>query len=236
MLEREREELVEAGGRLAAAGLVIGTAGNLSSRAGNLVLVTPSGLPIAGLEPTQLTVIDLDANVVEGDLPPTSEVPLHLAIYKATTAKAIAHTHALASTAVACTLTELPAIHYTCLELGGPVRVAPYATFGTQQLADNVIEALEGRSAALMANHGSVAHGRTITQAAARLTQLEWLCELQLRAQQLGMPRVLSERELTEVAAQYRRLHYGQPARPKRRSGPVRPRTNPPRGAAGHDA
>lgn len=236
MLEREREALVAAGGQLAAAGLVIGSSGNLSARSGNLVLVTPSGLSIAGLEPTQVTVIDLDGNVVEGDLPPTSEVPLHLAVYRATKAQAIAHTHALASTAVSVTSNELPALHYTCLELGGPVRVAPYATFGTQQLADNVIAALDGRNAALMANHGSVAYGRTIGQAADRLQHLEWLCELHLRAVQLGMPQVLSERELNDAAAQYRRLHYGRAPGPKRRSGPARPRTAPPRpGGSNHD-
>src|SRR5215471_16282423 len=108
LLADERNALAEAGGRLAARGLVIGTSGNLSARAGNLVAVTPTGGVIGTLTAGQMSVIDLDGNVVDGDLEPTSEVPLHLAIYRATPAAAVAHTHAATSVAVGLVADEIP--------------------------------------------------------------------------------------------------------------------------------
>jgi len=179
--------------------MVPGTAGNLSIRCGDQVVVTPTGGVLGDLTPDEMSVVDLDGNLVDGDLAPTSEIPLHLGIYATTNAGAIAHAHALASTAVACSCDELPAIHYTILELGGAIRVAPYATFGSDELAANVTAALQGRNAALMQNHGSVAYGQTIDQAVARLEALEWHAELYARASALGEPRVLSDKDLENV-------------------------------------
>ena len=137
LLAEEREALAAAGRRLAARGLVIGTSGNLSARREDLVAVTPTGAVISDLTAGQLTVISLtDGAVVEGELEPTSEVPMHLSIYRATGAAAIAHTHATTTTAVGLVCDEIPMIHYTMLNLGGALRVAPYATYGTQELAD----------------------------------------------------------------------------------------------------
>jgi len=188
LLAEERQAVVAACHHLAGKGLVIGTAGNISARQGDLIAVTPTGSDLGTVTPEMVTVIDLSGQIVDGDLAPTSEVPLHTGIYAATNARAITHAHAMASTAVSCCLDELPALHYSCLELGGTPRTAPYARFGSQELADNVIEALKGRQAALMRNHGSVAFGQTMAQAIHNLELLEWLAELYWRVSSMGTP------------------------------------------------
>jgi L-fuculose-phosphate aldolase len=217
LLPKERQALAEASRRVADAGLVVGTAGNLSARHGDHVVVTPTGGVLADLTAEMITVVDLDGALVEGELAATSELPLHLSLYQRTGAGAVAHAHALASTAVSVCCDELPAVHYTLLQLGGPIRVAPYATFGTPELAENVAQALEGRVAALMQNHGSVAYGRDVAEACERLELLEWHAELYSRAVALGHPpRVLSEDELHAVLVAALERNYGttQPAQP----------------------
>ncbi len=199
LLAAEREAVADASHHLAAKGLVIGTAGNISARNGDLVAVTPTGSDLADVTPEMVTVIDLMGNVVDGDLAPTSEVPLHTGIYKATNALAITHAHAMASTALSCCHDELPALHYSCLELGGVPRTAPYARFGSQELADNVTQALTGRNAALMQNHGSVAYGSTMKEAIHRLELLEWLAELYWRASTMGTPKVLTDKDFEDI-------------------------------------
>jgi L-fuculose-phosphate aldolase len=209
LLEREREELAAAGRRLAAGGLVIGTSGNLSVRADDLVAVTPTGGVIGELTAGMMTVLDLDGAIVDGELAPTSEVPMHLAVYRATGTGAITHTHAVASTAIACTLDEIPMVHYTMLSLGGPLRVAPYATYGTGELAEHVVKALEGRQAALMRNHGSIALGSTLGKAVGNLELTEWLAELYARSLAIGTPRTLGQREQEDVIRQALAGDYG---------------------------
>ncbi|MFZ0664735.1 MAG: class II aldolase/adducin family protein [Acidimicrobiales bacterium] len=199
LLAAEREAVASASRHLADKGLVIGTAGNISARLGDLVAVTPTGADLGEVTAEMVTVIDLDGNVVDGDLAPTSEVPLHTGIYAATPALAITHAHAMASTAVSCCMDELPALHYSCLSLGGVPRTAAYATFGSQELADNVIEALKGRQAALMQNHGSVAYGATMKQAVENLELLEWLAELYWRASSMGIPHVLTDKDFEAI-------------------------------------
>ena len=209
-LAEERAALVDAGRRLAANGLVIGSSGNLSIRKDDLVVVSPTGLDIGKMAPEDLAIVDLDGAWIEGRFKPTSEVPLHLAIYKTTFASAIAHTHAVTSAAVSCTCEVLPAIHYNCLQLGGPVRVATYATYGSAALADHVVEALEGgRNAALMANHGSIAYGDTMAKACDRLELLEWLCEHYAASVALGTPRELTQAELDDVVMSFLSDSYG---------------------------
>ena len=140
LLEREREEIVRACGKLAAAGLVVGTAGNVSVRVGDLVAVTPSGVDYAELAAGDVGVHRLDGTPVEAPLAPTSELPLHLAVYDAYTgAGAIVHTHSVAATATSTLADELPTIHYYVAMFGGTVRVAPYATYGTDELAGNAV-------------------------------------------------------------------------------------------------
>jgi L-fuculose-phosphate aldolase len=194
-LKREREHVAEAARRLAQEGQVTGTAGNISERAGGLIAVTPTGAELETLTADEITVVNFDGLSVEGGLAPTSELELHLGIYRRYGAGGVVHTHAPFATAVACVLEELPVVHYQMLALGGPVRVAPYATFGTSELAELTLTALEGRSAALMANHGSIAYGPDLDQAMRQSTLLEWACALYWRAAAIGTPRALDSGE-----------------------------------------
>src|SRR5947207_935001 len=157
MFERERTEVAEACRRLAEERLVIGTAGNVSAKAGDdAIAVSPTGAVLAEVAPEQVSVVDLDGNLVKGDLKPASELGLHLGIYERYDAGAVVHTHAPMATALACVLDdELPCVHYSMLLLGGSVRVAPYETFGTPELAAAVlvrpVEAIpEGQGGALV--------------------------------------------------------------------------------------
>ena len=207
-----RRDVAEAARELAAAGLLVGTAGNVSARLGDLVAVTATGAHLDSCTPGQVTLVDLDGAVVEGDLAPTSELALHLGIYAdrpSTQVGAIVHTHAPFATAVACVLDELPVLHYQQLLLGGAIRVAPYATFGTPELAATTVAALEGRQGALMANHGSVAVGTALEAAVEHALLLEWLAQLHHRASTLGTPRVLDEAQQSSVIEAAIARNYG---------------------------
>jgi L-fuculose-phosphate aldolase len=208
-LERERERVAGAARRLAADGLVTGTAGNISMRAGELVAVTPTGARLEDVTPEQVAVVDLDGAQVDGDLAPTSELELHIGIYRQLEAGAVVHSHARFATALACVLDELPVVHYQMLALGGPIRVAPYATFGTPELAELTLKALEGRSAALMANHGAIAYGPDLDTAMQQALLLEWACELYWRAAALGTPRTLDRSDQLAFVEVVSRRGYG---------------------------
>ena len=147
LLGEIRREIVRVSRELSSAGLVVGTAGNVSVRRGDLVAVTPSGLEYGDMTAELVGVHRLDGTPVEAPLVPTSELPLHLGVYADTDATAIVHTHSLAATAVSTLADELPAIHYYVAMFGGPVRVSPYATYGTDELARNVVAALRDRTA-----------------------------------------------------------------------------------------
>ena len=186
-----REAVAAAARRLAAERLVLDTAGNVSARAGELVAVTPTGAVLAELEADQVVIVDLEGRTVHGDFAPTSEIELHLGAYRRYGAGAVVHAHSPVGTALACVLDELPLIHYQMLALGGPIRVAPYATFGTPELAKLTLDALEGRAAALMANHGMIAVGTDLDAAVDNALLLEWASELYWRAASVGHPRTL---------------------------------------------
>ncbi|MFH9007026.1 class II aldolase/adducin family protein [Streptomyces afghaniensis] len=207
---RAWEELVTTARRTVSDGLVVGTSGNVSVRVGDTVLVTPSGVPYDRLRPDDVTGVGLDGRQVLGTLVPTSELPMHLAVYRTTGARAVVHTHAVHATAVSTLVTELPLIHYMAAALGGHVRVAPYATYGTDELAENMLRALADRSGCLLQNHGTVTHGASLDQAYDRTAQLEWMCRLWLTATSVpGLsPSLLSGEQLAEVEKQLR--GYGQ--------------------------
>ncbi|WP_338777145.1 class II aldolase/adducin family protein [Streptomyces sp. DG1A-41] len=207
---RAWEELVTTARRTVSDGLVVGTSGNVSVRVGDTVLVTPSGVPYDRLAPDDVTGVGLDGRQVLGTLVPTSELPMHLAVYRTTGARAVVHTHAVHATAVSTLVSELPLIHYMAAALGGPVRVAPYATYGTDELAENMLRALADRSGCLLQNHGTITHGASLDQAYDRTAQLEWMCRLWLTATSVpGLsPSLLSREQLAEVQEQLR--GYGQ--------------------------
>lgn len=204
-------ELVATAHAAAAAGLILGTVGNLSARIGDRFLISASGARFDSLSSRQLCEVGIDdGRVIAGALRPSSETGLHLAIYRSRAdAGAILHTHAPWSTALACVLDELPCIHYQMLALGGAVRVAPYRCFGTAELAAVTLTALEGRRAALMGNHGAIVFADTPAAALDAMQALDFACEVYWRASQLGAPRVLDASQWREAAAQVERLGYG---------------------------
>ncbi|MGW1817600.1 class II aldolase/adducin family protein [Streptomyces sp. NPDC002125] len=210
-IARAWHDVVGTARRTRAEGLVVGTSGNVSARVGDTVLVTPTGVPYDRLGPGDAVGVDLEGRQVLGELLPTSELPLHLAVYRNTGARAVVHTHAVHATAVSTLVTEVPLVHYAAALLGGPVRTAPYARYGTQELADTMLAALRDRTGCLLRNHGTVTYGDTLDEAYDRTAQLEWMCRLWLTASSVpGLsPTLLSPAEFTE--AQEALKGYGQP-------------------------
>ncbi|MFF4605669.1 class II aldolase/adducin family protein [Streptomyces sp. NPDC001339] len=205
-------ELVATARRTVTDGLVVGTSGNVSRRIKDLILVTPSGVPYDRLGPGDTTAVDLEGRQIIGHLRPTSELPMHLAVYRSTPhATAVVHTHAPHATAVSTLLTELPPVHYMAASLGGPVRVAPYALYGTDALAAHLLDALRDRTGALLRNHGTLTYGDSLDQALDRTAQLEWMCRVWLLARSVPghTPSLLSADELAAAGA--RLAGYGQP-------------------------
>ncbi|MEV5599291.1 class II aldolase/adducin family protein [Streptomyces sp. NPDC052496] len=209
-IDRAWDELVATARRTVTDGLVVGTSGNVSVRVGDLVLVTPSGVRYDRLGPGDLTAVDLEGRQARGTLRPTSELPMHLAVYRATGAAAVVHTHATHATAVSTLVTELPPVHYMTAALGGPVRVAPYALYGTEELARNMLAALRDRTGCLLRNHGTIVYGDTLDEAFDRTAQLEWMCRVWLAANSLPgrEPTLLTPEQLDAAGEQLR--GYGQ--------------------------
>jgi L-fuculose-phosphate aldolase len=204
-----RERVATAAQRLAGEGLVVGTAGNVSARDGELVAVTPTGASLAELTPEQVTVVDLAGRHVEGELEVTSELDLHLGVYDRYDAGAVVHTHAPMATALSCVLDELPLIHYQMLMFGGPVRVAPYATFGTPELAQVTLDALHERNVALMANHGAIAFAQDLDSAVEQSLLLEWSCRLYWNAASIGTPHALDAEQRDAAVSAALARNYG---------------------------
>jgi L-fuculose-phosphate aldolase len=201
LLGAERTQLVEFCLRMQAAELTVGTSGNLSVRAGRLIAVTPSGVDYRDLTPELICVVDLAGNRVEAGLEPSSELPMHTSVYRHTDAGAVVHTHPLYCTALSVLLDEVPPVHYMIALLGGSVRVAPYARYGSDELADNAVRAMAGRFGVLMQNHGATTYGATLAKAYRRSVYLEWVCRLYHQARLLGEPNLLPVEEIEEVAA-----------------------------------
>ncbi|HEV7846713.1 MAG TPA: class II aldolase/adducin family protein [Thermoleophilaceae bacterium] len=208
-LEPVRQQVAAVSRRLAADGLVLGTAGNVSARQGDQVAITPTGAVLSEVEAGDVSVVDLDGGQLAGGLAPTSELDLHLGVYNRYDAGAVVHTHAPMATALACVIDEVPCVHYGMLALGGSVRVAPYATYGTPELANVVLDALEGRRAALMANHGAIVYAEDLDGALELALLLEWACAVYWRAATIGEPRVLDQQQLDAVVARAIAGGYG---------------------------
>jgi L-fuculose-phosphate aldolase len=209
-LRGAREQLVRYGALLVADGLAVGAAGNLSVRVGDLIAITPSGIGYDELSPSDICVVTLSGEEVEATEAPSTELPMHLAVYAATGARAIAHTHSAEVVALSATCSELPAVHYAITNLGGPVRVASYVRFGSAGLAVAAVTALAERQAAILQNHGAICYGATLAGAYDRALLLEWLARVYRLARGYGEPRILSEAELDEVSAETQRRRYGE--------------------------
>ncbi|BCJ39176.1 aldolase [Actinocatenispora thailandica] len=212
LLAAERAEVVAVCRRLVAERLVVGTAGNVSVRVGDLVAVTPSGVDYGTLTADQVGVHRLDGTPVQAPLAPTSEAPMHLACYASRDAGAIVHTHSVAATALSCLVDEVPPVHYYLGMFGGRLRVAEYASYGTPRLAENMLAALGDGTGVLLANHGAVTLGDTLAAAYDRAVYLEYVCDVALRVLGAGRPpKLLDDAELAAITARLGR--YGQPRR-----------------------
>ncbi|MDR6174185.1 L-fuculose-phosphate aldolase [Nocardioides zeae] len=203
ILQQERQAVADAGRRMITDGLVLGTAGNVSIRVGDLVAISPSTVAYSDVTAADVCVVDMDGVVVdvaEGRRP-SSEVPMHLSIYRESDAASVVHHHGLKSAAVSTLVDVVPTIHYYVAQLGGSLRVAPYARYGSDALAAGVMAALQDRVAALMQNHGAVAHGPTLELAYGRAQLVEWLCAMYIEAASIGSPRELTDADMQDVVA-----------------------------------
>lgn len=209
-----REEITRIAHRMHASGLVTGTAGNVSARApeGD-VLITPSGLDYAVLEPEDVVLVDPEGRALEGSLKPSSETPMHAGIYRTRPrVGGIVHTHARYSTVLACLGREIPPVHYMLVALSGEGRVplAPYATHGTEELARYAGETLgDSHHACLLQNHGAIAVGETASEAYSRTEILEEMADIYYHASLAGELMLLTPDQVNEVSAKM--VSYGQP-------------------------
>jgi L-fuculose-phosphate aldolase len=174
------------------------------------MLITPSGARTDAITADTMVETGLDG-AWDGALRPSSEWKMHARIYaQDASAGVIVHAHSDAATALACLGEGLPAFHYGIAEFGGDdVRCAPYVTFGTAALAEAAAEAMTGRSACLLANHGMICHGRDVRGALTRALLLETLCRQYLLARSAGRPVLLDEAQMNEALIRF--ADYGQP-------------------------
>ena len=208
-----RQQLVNVARRMNSTGLNQGTSGNLSARIEGGILVTPSSLPYEQMEADDLVALDLNGQPLrEQQRRPSSEWRLHADVLNGRSeAMAVVHCHPIHATALACHDRGIPAFHYMVAVAGGDeIRCAPYATFGTKELSENVVEALGPRNACLLARHGMVTLGKDLESALRVAVEVETLARMYLQALQLGEPPVLSSAQMQAVHAQFRGLHYGQ--------------------------
>ena len=201
----ERQALIAAARRMQALELSPGTAGNLSLRAGDAMLITPSALPYDNLTPEMIPRMRLEDGMVEGRYRPSSEWRFHRDIYRARPeVGAVIHNHAPYATGLAIARREIPACHYMIARFGGaPIRCAPYALFGTEELSKHVLAALRGRSACLLANHGCLVTGPTIAAAMDAAVELEALAKHFLLSLDAGGPVLLSDDEIVAAIRQF---------------------------------
>jgi L-fuculose-phosphate aldolase len=208
VLENARSQVIEYAQRMTRDGLVKGTSGNISVREGEFVAITPGATDYASMEIEDVIVVTLDGEIVEGRGKPSSELELHLELYRKHEAQAVVHTHSTFATVVSVTETKLPAIHYMVASMGGPVPVIPYRRYGSPELAAEVASAMSGRSALIMGSHGAVTIGASIGQAYTRSLNLEWMCQVYVEASNFGTPRILDDGEIEQVAARMQTKGY----------------------------
>lgn len=208
MLEEERTAVAAHARDLA--DMTPGRTGNLSVRRDERFAATPTGVAYDGFDAGDVPVLDLDGEKLAGTMEPTSEVPMHRHIYRRFEPGAIVHTHGTWATTMAVLHRSLPAVHYMLAPLGGSVPVADYATYGTEELAENVVDALEtaGSTACFIANHGLLVTAPDLDTAMEHAVHVEQLSEVYLQAERNGDPVELGEQELERVREKFE--SYGQ--------------------------
>jgi L-fuculose-phosphate aldolase len=206
MLEKEKREILHWGRQLLAGGLVRGTGGNLSviDTSRTRVVITPSAVPYDSMQASDLVVCDQLGNVVEGRWKPSSEMNIHLGLYaRRPDVGAVVHTHSVYATTLACLHREIPAVHYLVGFAGRKVPLAPYATFGTMALAENVAQTIGDVNAVLLANHGLVAVGPDLEQAFNTADQIEFVARIYYQTLTVEDPKILADEQMTEVLQKF---------------------------------
>jgi L-fuculose-phosphate aldolase len=205
--QKEREAIVAACRQMNALGINQGTSGNISVRAGDLMLISPSATPYQAMQPEQVAEMPLEGEygAWRGPLKPSTEWRFHLDIMRSRPdAGAIVHAHPPYCTALAIARKPIPACHYMMAAFGGTdVRCAPYATFGTKELSDHALRALEGRNACLLANHGMIVVGASLEKAMWLALELETISRQYVLSLLIGGPAILSDAEIAETAAKF---------------------------------
>ena len=201
-----RAEIISIAQRVSTSGLSPGRSGNVSVRVDGGMLITPTGMHYAEMRPSDIVEVRMDGRVAPGQRVASSEWRVHLAIYKTREdAGAIVHTHSLNATALSCLHRGIPAFHYMVAEAGGDkIACAPYATYGSEELARFAVKALGPRLACLMANHGAVAVAETLRKAYELAGEVEVLASQYARALQIGRPRILGAREMGRVIEKFK--------------------------------
>jgi len=201
-----RVDLIETCKKMNAIGLNQGTSGNASIRVDGGLLITPSGLDYDKVSPSDMVKIDYEGKVLRGGKAPSSEWHFHCRVMAAKPkAGALLHTHSINATTLACLGRGIPPFHYMIAVAGGrDIKCAPYATFGTEKLADAVLEALDGRLACLMANHGMIVLGRDLEDAFKRAVEIETLAAQYLKALAIGTPQLLTIGEMEAVLDKFK--------------------------------
>ncbi len=211
ILMEERKLVVEYGKKLLTCGLTRGTGGNLSifHREKGFIAISPSGLDYFETMPEDVVILDIDGNIVCGNRKPSSEYEMHRIFYqKREDVNAVVHTHSTYATVIACMNWSIPPIHYLIGFAGKNVRCAEYAPYGTHELAERAFEAMEGRNAVLLANHGLLAVGKDIGDAFNTAETVEFCAELYYKAKCIGEPTILDEKQMEVVLEKFK--SYGQ--------------------------
>ncbi|RLB69604.1 MAG: L-fuculose-phosphate aldolase [Deltaproteobacteria bacterium] len=207
----ERRQIVDYGLKMIRSGLTTGSGGNLSilSPADNLIAISPSGIDYHDVTVADVVVVDRAGKIVEGDCKPSSELGFHLALYAARSEiTAVVHTHSVYATTLACLHWELPAVHYLVAFSGDKVPLAPYATFGTDELAKNIIESIGSYNAVLLANHGLVAVASDMKNCFNVAEEIELVARIYYQATSVGQPVLVGAEEMERVVDKF--SHYGQ--------------------------
>jgi len=211
LLQKEREAIVEYGQKLITSHLTTGSGGNLSiyNRQEGLIAIKPSGVDYFKMKPADVVVVTPDGQIAEGDLQPSSEIKFHLALlHHREDVNSVVHTHQIYATTIACLNWELPAVHYLVGFSGNKVPLAKYATFGSQELSDNILASIGNYNACLMANHGIVTVGKDIGSAFAVAEELELVSRLYYQTKCIGEPSILSDKEMVTIGEKFQT--YGQ--------------------------
>ena len=212
LMRAEREALVDYGKKLSLEGLCPGTSGNLSvyDPDSGLMAITPSGLNYFETCPEDIVITDLSGNIADGGRRPSSELNLHAAFYRAKPeARSVVHTHSVFCTTLGILGEPIRAVHFMIGAANSrEIPLAPYVTFGTEELAETAVRFCGGSKAVLLANHGLVTCGGSLADAFELAVTLEYVAQLQYRARCAGSPNVLDDEQVDAAIERFR--SYGQ--------------------------